>query len=71
MTKAEAVVFVNSIAPATVSMVTIDAAKWTAFKALVVPILSDSTLDPKFKAALAAANIKIDEANAIVDGALG
>ena len=64
MTKAEAIVFVNSIVPATVSMVTIDAAKWTAFKALVVPILSDPTLDPKYKKALQVAKV-------VIDGALG
>lgn len=35
-----------------------------AFKALVVPILSDPTLDPKYRKAL-------QDANVIVDAALG
>jgi hypothetical protein len=64
MTKAEAVTFLNSLTPAPVNMITLDPVKWTAFKALVVPILSDPTLDPKYRKAL-------QDANVIVDAALG
>lgn len=71
MDKAEAVAFLAGIVPKTVNVVEVDAAKWAEFVALVTPLLSDPTLDPKYRAALAAANVKIDEANAIVDSALG
>ena len=64
MTKAEALTFLNSLTPAPVNMITLDPVKWAAFKALVVPILSDPTLDPKYKKAL-------QDANVIVDAALG
>lgn len=64
MTKAEAVSFLNSLTPAPVNMITLDPVKWTAFKALVVPLLADPTLDPKYKKAL-------QDANVIVDAALG
>jgi hypothetical protein len=62
MTKAEALAFLDSLAPQPVNMITLDPVKWAAFKALVVPILSDAALDPKYKKALQDANVIVDEA---------
>ena len=70
MTKAEAVTFLGSIVPQPVTMITVDAAQWEAFKVVVLAALAAAPADPKFETALKAANIKLDEANAIVDEAL-
>lgn len=64
MTKAEAITFLNSLVATQVNMIALDKAKWDEFKALVVPILSDPTLDPKYRTALS-------QVNMIVDSALG
>lgn len=64
MTKPEALVFLNGIVPEPVTMIRVDAAKWDEFKTLVLALLSDPTLDPKYKAAL-------ENVNATVDAALG
>ena len=60
MTKTEALTFLSGIAPQQVSMVTVDAAKWAEFVALVTPLLQDPTLDPKYRAALEAVNVTVD-----------
>ena len=71
MDKAQAIEFLNGIVPVDVSMVTLDPASWADFKASMLALLTaDPGVDPKYKAALEAANVKIDEANAIVDEAL-
>ncbi len=70
MTNVEAIAFLNGINPQPANIVTVDAVQWAAFKILVLALLASPGVDPKFKAALEAANIKIDEANTIVDGAL-
>jgi hypothetical protein len=54
MTKPEAITFLNTITPTTVSMVTIDAVKWADFKTTVLAILADNSSDPKWKAAVLA-----------------
>lgn len=64
MTKAEAVAYLESLVAQPVNMIVLDKAKWDEFKALVVPILTDPTLDPKYRKAL-------QDVNAVVDGALG
>ena len=64
MTKAEAVAYLNSLVAQPVNMITLDPVKWEAFKAVVVPLLTDPTLDSKYKTALEAVNT-------VVDGALG
>ena len=73
MDKAQAVEFLNGIQPQTVDMVTLDPAAWADFKASMLALLAAPEItpeDPKYQAALEAANVKIDEANAIVDEAL-
>ena len=70
MTKEEAITYLTGIEPQPVDMVTLDAAVWADFKASMLEFLNDPTVDPKYREALEAANVKIDEANAIVDGAL-
>lgn len=62
MTKTEAVAFLGSIVTETVDMARVDAAKWTEFVALVTPLLSDPTLDPKYRTALEAVNTVVDSA---------
>jgi hypothetical protein len=64
VTKAEATAFLGSIVTETVDMARVDAAKWAEFVALVTPLLSDPTLDPKYREALA-------KVNTVVDAALG
>ena len=64
MDKTEALAFLNSLEAKPVNMITLDPVRWAEFKALVVPILSDPTLDPKYKKAL-------QDANVVIDGALG
>ncbi len=64
MTKEEAIAFLNSLVAQPVNMITLDPVRWEAFKALVVPILTDPTLDPKYKKAL-------EDANVVIDSALG
>jgi hypothetical protein len=64
MTKEEAVAFLNSLVAQPVNMITLDPVRWAEFKALVVPILSDPTMDPKYRAAL-------QQVNTVVDSALG
>lgn len=64
MTKAEAVAYLESLVAQPVNMITLDKARWDEFKALVVPILTDPTLDPKYRAAL-------EQVNSVVDSALG
>ena len=71
MTKIEAIAYLGGIEPQPVDMVTLDAAVWADFKASMLVILAEPGVDPKYKDAFEAANIKIDEANAIVDEALG
>lgn len=62
MDKAEAVAFLAGIVPKTVNVVEVDAAKWAEFVALVTPLLSDPTLDPKYREALEAVNTVVDSA---------
>ena len=50
MTRPDSIVFLNSITPATVSMITIDAVKWADFKTSMLALLNDASLDPKWKA---------------------
>jgi hypothetical protein len=64
MTKQEAVTFLSSLVPQPVNMITLDPVRWEAFKAVVLTLLSDPTLDPKYRKAL-------QDANVIVDAALG
>ena len=71
MTRDECVTYLNGIDPQPVDIVTLDAAVWADFKASMLAFLAEPGVDPKYKAALEAANEKIDEANAIVDEALG
>jgi hypothetical protein len=74
MTKPEAVAFINGLSAtlvqAPVVNVAIDSVKWEEFKTSMLAFLAEPGVDPKYKAALEAANIKIDEANVIVDTAL-
>ena len=70
MTNTEAITFLNSIVPQAVNMVTLDAAKWAEFKTLALALLANPGVDPKYKAALEAANLDIDKANATIDKAL-
>ena len=58
MTKNEAVTFLIVPEP----VVQVDAAKWAEFVALVTPLLSDPTLDPKYREALEAVNTVVDSA---------
>ncbi|MDD5547132.1 MAG: hypothetical protein PHO67_08280 [Candidatus Omnitrophica bacterium] len=62
MTKVEALAFLNSLVAQPVNMITLDPVRWEAFKALVVPILTDPTLDPKYRTALEAVNSVVDSA---------
>ena len=71
MTKQEAIGYLNAINPEPVNMVTLDAVVWADFKASMLEFLNDPMVDPKYREALEAANVKIDEANEIVDSALG
>ena len=71
MTRDEAIDYLNGIAPQPVDMVTLDPVVWDDFKTSVLEILASPGVDPKYLAALEAANVKVDEANAIIDGALG
>jgi len=64
MTKQEAVAYLESLVAQPVNMITLDKARWDEFKALVVPILTDPTLDPKYRTAL-------EQVNSVVDSALG
>ena len=64
MNKTEALAFLNSLVAQPVNMITLDPVKWEAFKALVVPLLTNPTVDPKFKKA-------VQDVNAVVDAALG
>ena len=68
MTKAEAVTFINgltaTLVQAPVVNVAIDSVKWAEFKTVVLALLADPTLDPKYKKAL-------QDANVVIDGALG
>ena len=70
MTNLEMIDYLNGIEPQPVDMVTLDAAVWADFKASMLEFLAEPGVDPKYKTALEAANVKIDEANAIVDEAL-
>ena len=74
MNRQEAVDYLNGIEPQPVDMVTLDATVWADFKASVLAILEAPEPDPtevaRLRAALEAANVEIDEANAIVDNAL-
>lgn len=71
MDRAQAIEFLTGIQPQTVDMVMLDPAAWADFKASMLEFLAEPGVDPKYKAALEAASVKIDEANAIVDEALG
>ena len=71
MTNQEMIDYLGTINPQPVDMVTMDATVWADFKASALALLAQPGVDPKYLAALEAANIKIDEANAIVDEALG
>lgn len=62
MTKTEAVTFLAGIVPKTVDIAQVDAAQWAEFVALVTPLLSDPTLDPKYREALEAVNTVVDSA---------
>lgn len=64
MDKTEALAFLNSLVAQPVNMITLDPVKWEAFKALVVALLADPTLDPKFRVA-------VEQINTIADSALG
>ncbi|MDD5391102.1 MAG: hypothetical protein PHD37_17325 [Gallionellaceae bacterium] len=64
MSKEEALAFLDSLVAQPVNMITLDPVRWEAFKALVVPILTDPTLDPKYRTAL-------EQVNSVVDSALG
>ena len=74
MTKEEAFTYLNNINPQPTHMVTLDAEVWADFKSSVLTILETPEPDPtevaRLRAALEAANVEIDEANAIVDEAL-
>ena len=48
----------------------LDAAQWEDFKASMLAFLDEPGVDPKYQTALEAANVKIDEANVIIDSAL-
>jgi hypothetical protein len=56
MTKAEAITYLNSIIPQQVNMITLDAAKWAECKAVVISVLNDPAVDPKYKLALEQVN---------------
>ena len=72
MTRAEAVVYLEGMVPQNTDVIMLDPVQWVDFKASMLAVLAEGpTEDPALRAALEAANIKIDEANAIVDGALG
>ena len=71
MTKEEAIGYLAGIDPQPANIVTLDAELWADFKASMLEFLSDPMVDPKYRAALEAANVKIDEANEIIDSALG
>lgn len=64
MTKAEAISFLTGITPVNVDMVTLDAVLWADFKASMLAILSDPTVDPKYRTA-------VEQINALADSALG
>ena len=71
MTRAEAITYLNGMVPQNTDVIMLDPTQWGDFKASMLTILAEVPEDPKYQAALEAANVKIDEANAIVDGALG
>ena len=71
MTKEEAIGYLTGIDPQPANIVTLDATVWADFKASMLEFLNDPTVDPKYREALEAANVKIDEANEIIDSALG
>jgi len=70
MNQQECIDYLNGISPQPVDMITLDAAVWADFKASALGLLSAPGVDPKYLEALQRANVKIDEANAIVDEAL-
>ena len=71
MTRAEAITYLNGMVPQNTDVIMLDPTQWGDFKTSMLAVLAEGPVDPKYQAALEAANIKIDEANAIVDGALG
>ena len=68
MTKPEAITFINgltaTLVQAPVVNVAIDSVKWAEFKTLMLAVLADPTLDPKYRVAL-------EQVNSVVDVALG
>ena len=72
MTRAEAITYLEGMVPQNTDVIMLDPTQWVDFKDSMLAVLAEApTEDPALRAALEAANIKIDEANAIVDGALG
>ncbi len=63
MTKDEAKIYLEGISPQPVNMVTLDATVWEEFKSLMLAILNDPTLNPKYRTA-------VEEINTIADSAL-
>ena len=64
MTKQECIDYLSGIEPQAASIVTLDAEVWADFKASMLELLTDPTVDPKYRTAL-------EEVNTIVDSALG